>query len=107
MRILLVVAMVFTVSVSLVQAQTDTPVPTDTPTPSETPTETNTPTSEPFVHMTMPPDTGTPEGQMTRFDYTSTAGDVQIANLLTLLVYSLWGMFFFGIVGLIILVRRK
>lgn len=36
-------------------------------------------------------------GQMTRFDYVATAGSVHIANLLTLLFFSMWAMFFFGV----------
>lgn len=32
-------------------------------------------------------------GQVTRFDYVTTAQDVQIANLLTLLLVSVWGFF--------------
>lgn len=34
-------------------------------------------------------------GQMTRFDYVATAGSVHIGSLLTLLLFSLWAMFFF------------
>ena len=36
-------------------------------------------------------------GQMTRFDYIVTAGSVHTANLLTLILFSVWGMFFFGV----------
>ena len=75
----------------------------DTATP--TPTATNTPTPEPFVYSTTQPEiTGTP-GQMTRFDYVVTASDVHIANLLTWLLYSVWGMFFFGVI--VVFVMRK
>jgi tellurite resistance protein TehA-like permease len=33
-------------------------------------------------------------GQMTRFQYVATAGDVLVAVLLTLIVISVWGFFF-------------
>lgn len=78
-------------------AQTETPTPT--------PTETATP--EPYVYATIMPSDGTPPGQMTRFDYTSTAGDVHIATLLTLDVLSDWGQFLFTVVFLSALARRR
>lgn len=77
---------------------------TDTPTPTETPAPTLTPTQEPFVYATIQPQyEGTP-GQMSRFDYVTNAGDVQIANLLTWLLYSIWGFFIFAVV---VYARRK
>ena len=93
--------MLFTADIA--NAQTDTPVPTET----FTPTPTLTPTPEPYVHMTVIPPDGTPDGQMTRFDYTATAGDVHIANLLTFLLYSFWAMFLFLVVVTVVLVRRR
>ena len=39
-------------------------------------------------------------GQMTRFDYVASAGDVHIANLLALLFFSLWAMFLFSVFAL-------
>jgi hypothetical protein len=77
-------------------AQTETP----TPTPTQTPTATFTPTPEPFSYATVPPLDGESEGQMTRFDYVVSAGDVHIANLLTWLIASLWGMFIFTVIVL-------
>lgn len=74
-------------------AQTETPIPTET----ETATPTNTPTPEPFVYATIAPETTDEPGQMTRFDYVATAGDVHVANLLTIQLFSLWAMFLFGV----------
>ncbi len=54
-----------------------------------------TPTSEPYVYATLFPEATDEPGQMTRFDYVATAGDVQISNLLYWQLYSMWGMFFF------------
>lgn len=82
-------------------AQTETPVPTET----ETPTATSTPTVEPYVYMTLPPPEGTTVGIMSRFEYTASAGDVQIANLLTMQLLSTWGMFLFAV--LVLTGRRK
>lgn len=65
-----------------------------TPTPTATPTETATPTQEPFVYATIEA-AGTP--QMTRFDYVATAGEMQIATLLTWQLYSLWGISIFSL----------
>jgi hypothetical protein len=100
--VLLIVVML--VGVSAVGAQ-DTATPTFTPT--DTPTPTPTSTDVPFIHVTMIPGDGTPVGQMTRFDFTSTAGDVQIANLLTWLLYSVWGIFLFAVIVLGVLWRRS
>lgn len=104
LRILLIVFLLL--SAGVVSAQ-DTPTPTETGTPTNTPTNTPTATDVPSLYMTMAPGAGTAIGQMTRFDYTSTAGDVHIANLLTWLLYSLWGMFFFVVFVLWNLARRK
>jgi hypothetical protein len=65
--------------------------PTDTPTITNTPTETTTPSPEPWVYLTVT------SGQLTRFDYTASASDVHIGNILTALVFSLWGMFLFAV----------
>jgi hypothetical protein len=43
-------------------------------------------------------------GQVTRFDYSATAAEVHIANLLTALLVSIWSMFFLGV---IVLVQRN
>lgn len=75
---------------------------TETPTPTSTPTETPTPTPEPYVYATMEPEVTDEPGQMTRFDYVATAGEVHIANLLTLILISGWGMFLYAV-----LVRRR
>ncbi len=102
MRVLIIVVLVVLVALPA-QAQTATP----TETPTSTPTETFTPTSEPFVYMTVAPGEGTPTGQTTRFDYIATAGDVHVANLLTALLYSVWGMFFFGVFVMVVRYKLK
>jgi hypothetical protein len=43
-------------------------------------------------------------GQVTRFDYSASASDVHIANLLMALFFSLWAMFLFGV---LVLYKRK
>jgi len=53
-----------------------------------------TPTPNEFIYATL---TG---GQMSRFDYSATASDVHIANLLTALLVSVWGMFLVGVLVL-------
>jgi hypothetical protein len=78
-------------------AQTETP----------TPTATATLTPAPYVFATIAPSDGTPPGQLTRFDYVSTAGDVHIANLLTLDVISGWGQFLFSVIFITALARRR
>lgn len=98
MRWLLVFCILFGVAMSAA-AQTDTP------TPDPTPTETATP--EPYVYATILPPDGTPPGQLTRFDYVATAGDVQISTLLTIDVLSDWGQFLFTVVFLTALTRRR
>lgn len=99
MRWMIVVLLVVMVS-GLSFAQTDTPVPTAT----ETATPTNTPTPEPFVYATIAPQTTDEPGQMTRFDYVATAGDVHVSNILTIQLFSMWAMFLFGV---FVLSRRK
>lgn len=89
MRWFIIIFLVVFVSTAA-HAQTETPdaiAATHTPTASPTP--------EPFVYMTMVPEETDEPGQMTRFDYTSTAGDVQIASLLTAQLLSQWAMFLF------------
>lgn len=51
---------------------------------------TPTPLAEIFVYATL---TG---GQATRFDYVSSAGEVHIATLLTMLLISSWAIFLFA-----------
>lgn len=95
-------------AVGLVSAQ-DTPTPTDSPTPTATSTATVTPTvtPEPYVYMTMQPEATDEPGQMTRFDYVVTAGETHIANLMTWLLYSVWGMFLFVVLVGIVIWRKK
>lgn len=76
---------------SMVQAQTETP--TSSPTPTVTPT----PTPEPYTYATLAPESTDEPGQMTRFDYVVTVGEVQVSNLLTLQLFSQWGMFLFAL----------
>lgn len=91
--VLVVLIVVFNAGGLSAQTATPTPTPTETPAP--------TPTMDVAVYATMPPpDTGTP-GQMTRFDYTISAGEAHIANMLTWLLYSIWGMFLFAMVVLL------
>jgi hypothetical protein len=84
-------------------AQTETPVPTAT----HTPTPTLTPTPAPYVYATIQPEATDEPGVMTRFDYTATAGDVHIANLLTAILLSLWAFFLFGVIVLSVFWSRK
>jgi len=58
---------------------------------TETPTPTFTIPISPYIFATVE------TGQATRFDYVITAGSVHIANLLTLIFASLWGMFLFAV----------
>jgi len=58
---------------------------------TETPTPTFTVSTSPYIFATVE------TGQMTRFDYVITAGSVHIANVLTLIFFSLWGMFLFAV----------
>jgi hypothetical protein len=75
----------------------DTPTPTNTPTETNTPTATYTPTPEPRSCATMAPGAGTPTGQLACFEYTATAGDVHIGNVLSLINYSVWAFFLFAV----------
>lgn len=76
---------------TLVAGGGSTLTPSNTPTPTNTPTNTPTPTPEPWVYLTVT------SGQLTRFDYTASAGDVHNANIITLILFSLWAMFFFAV----------
>jgi len=80
-----------TVGITTAQAQTETPTPTMTP------TVTATPTNEPYVYATLPAPTEGATGQMSRFDYVASAGDVYIASLLTVILLSMWGFFLFWV----------
>lgn len=95
-----------------------TPVPTATILPSSTPATTTTPQPTPTPQPTATPYTlpgaiwaidparqyGSINGQITSMEYSATAADIQVANLLTFLVFSVWGFFFFSI---FVLVRYK
>lgn len=72
-------------------------------TATPTATLTVTPTPEPYVYATLPPQYGAP-GQMTRYAFTVSTGELQIANTLQWLLYSVWGMFLFS---LFIYLRNK
>lgn len=74
----------------VVSAQTETPTPVLS-------------VSGPYVFATL---TG---GQMSRFDYVASAGSVHISNLLTALLFSLWGMFLLTvfIVAAVLWKRRR
>lgn len=89
------------------QVDTDTPTPTETATATETPTPTSTPTGEPYIYATTVPLEGTPDGQMTRFEYVASAGDVQIANLLTWQLYTTWALFLFLVLVVLVHMRKK
>lgn len=103
MRWIWLIGLLLLMCVPRVMAQTETP----TPEPTATYTPSPTPTDEPSIYATTIPVIGTPDGQMTRFDYTATAGDVHIANLLTYLLYSVWAFFLFAVLALVVLLRRK
>lgn len=92
-----------------------TPVPTATIVPSATPASTTTPQPTPTpqptstsmsVIVAIDPQRSysSESGQITAFDYSASAGDVHIANLLTALLVSVWGFFVFAA---IVLVRFK
>lgn len=100
-----------TILPSSTPALTVTPQPTSTPQPTATPQPSSTPAPTWTLAPSITPQpTATPmvssggsdaasvyatveSGQMTRFDYVATAGNVHIANLLLILFFSLWGMF--------------
>ena len=81
----------------------------DTPTPTATATDvpTTTPTPDTAVYATIAPASTDSPGQATRFDYTITAGEKYIGDVLTWVLYSLWGMFFFGLFVLYLRYRRR
>lgn len=92
-----------------------TPVPTATIVPSATPASTTTPQPTPTPQPTSTPMSvvvaidpqrsySSESGQITAFDYIASAGDVHIANLLTMLIFSVWGMF---ILVMFVLVRFR
>lgn len=105
MRIVVFLAVLMSASFGVAAQETETPTPTVTLTP--TPTE--TPTPAPWVYSTVPPPPESTDepGQMTRFDYVVTAGDVLIADLLTWILISGWAMFLFVVLFLGPLWRRK
>ncbi|MCU0463211.1 MAG: hypothetical protein MUF38_01435 [Anaerolineae bacterium] len=78
--VLMVVAMVLAVPSA---AQTPTPIPTETLSPYAA-----------SVFSTLAPETGG-DGQLMRFDYVTSAADVHIANLLTWMLFSGWGIFLY------------
>lgn len=80
---------------------------TATPEPTYTPMPTATATPEPFTYATLAPIAPATDGQMTRFDYVASAGDVHVANLLTLMLFSMWGFFLFAVFVLVVFARRK
>lgn len=84
-------------------ASTTTPQPTPTPQPTSTPAPTVTPLS--YVWALDPSRRyGSTNGQISAFDYSATAADTHIVNLLTTLLISVWGFFFFAV---FVLGRRK
>ena len=90
----LIVLLMFVVFGGVVSAQTATP--TLTPVPTSTPTL--TPTPDTIIYATVIGDSG-PVG--TRFEYAANAGDVFVSMLLMLILFSIWGFFFFYIFVLI------
>lgn len=70
-------------------------MPTLAQTETPTPTPTSTATPAPYIEFTLSPPDGTPPGQMARLEFTATAGETHIANLVTALLFSLWGMFLY------------
>lgn len=83
-----------------------TPTPTATP-PCTVYNPTPTPTRDPVVWATMPPLAGTSEGQMTRFDFVLSSGEKHIADIAQFQLYSIWGMFLFGILVLLARYRSR
>ena len=83
-----------TILPSSTPASTTTPQPTPTPQPSSTPIS---------VIWSIDPQKSysSINGQITAFDYSATAADTHISNLLTLLVISVWGFFFFSVFVLV------
>lgn len=73
---------------------------TATPTPTVTPSATPTATPEPYAYQTIISPNATPvQGQLTRFDYVVSVGDVMVAFLLLALLVSGWSMFVYFVVS--------
>ncbi len=70
-------------------AQTATPEPTETP--------------HTVVYATLEAF----ESQVVGFDYTVTAGELHLANLLTFIAFSLWAFFLFSVMVFFLIVRRR
>jgi hypothetical protein len=89
-----------TILPSSTPASTTTPQPTPTPQPTSTPQPSSTPIS---VIWAIDPEKsyGMANGQITAFEYSATAADSHIANLLTMLVVSVWGFFLFCVFVLV------
>lgn len=95
-----------------------TPVPTATVLPSSTPASTTTPQPTPTPQPTATAYTlpgamimidparsyGDQNGRITATEYSATAADIHISNLLSLMFFSMWGMFLFAV---FVLVRYK
>lgn len=77
-----------------------TPASTTTPQPTPTPQPTSTPMSV-IVAIDPSRSYGSSNGQITAFDYAASAADVHLANLLTMLLVSVWGFFLFGVLVLV------
>lgn len=89
-----------TILPSSTPASTTTPQPTPTPQPTSTPAPTSTPLL--YVWAIDPARRyGDTNGQISAFDYSASAADVHIANLLTFLVISVWGFFIFSVFVLV------
>ncbi len=87
-------------------APTATPASTTTPQPTPTPQPTSTPQPSPTamsVIVAIDPQRSysSDSGQITAFDYSASAGDVHISNLLSALLFSVWGMFVFAVFVLV------
>lgn len=83
-----------------------TPQPTWTLAPSVTPQPTATPysaaaSSGVVWSLDLDKEYQVTNGQQTSVQYTATAADVHIANLLTLLLFSVWGFFLFAVFVLV------
>lgn len=92
-----------------------TPVPTATIIPSPTPASTTTPQPTPTPQPTATAYTlpgamimidparsyGGQNGQITATEYSATAADIHLSNLLSLIFFSMWGMFLFAVFVLI------
>ena len=86
MRGVLIVVFVFLLGVATVSAQGETP----TPTPTSTPEPTYTPAPIVARYDTI-------DNQPVQIVYSITAGDVMIAVLLLLLLFSYWGIGFMSL----------